>query len=146
MIRPGTVDASLQRVDLTGNNWGIETYDCAYLVVTDSTLSQNGFGIFTQAALGKAALIAIDRSSVSRNFYGVDIGGVGPIYATITGSTIMNNGHGLTAEHGETRLAGTTIAQNLIGIKSVGVVYSQGNNFIFGNATEGPAPTVVGSK
>lgn len=58
-----------------------------------------------------------------------------------------NSGHGLYVGGGlEMRLAGTTIAQNATGIDGSGLVRSQGNNFTFGNTSDGPAPIVVGPK
>lgn len=97
-------------------------------------------------------LITVDRCGVSRNGAGMVTTGTGATYVTyvtFAGSTIANNStYGLRAGTGsEARLAGTTIAQNAIGIDNGGgVVQSQGNNFVVGNTSDGVVPIVVGSK
>jgi len=96
------------------------------------------------------SLVTVDRSRVSENNnHGTLVIGVGgAIDVTITGSVVtQNGGTALFATGNATiRLAGTTVAQNAVGISALNPVESQGNNFIFGNATEGDVPNVVGSK
>lgn len=147
---PDTVTAVLERVDVTGNGEGLRVWDFASVVAAESAFTQNfPSGIHTDANPGAIVIIAIDRCSVSRNGSGAVTTGPGTTYMTFTGSTIANNaGYGLRVGTGsEGRLAGTTIAQNSIGIDNGGgVVQSQGNNFIFGNASDGVVPIFVGSK
>ncbi len=90
------------------------------------------------------------RRVAQRTGFAVGIDNSGSTYATITGSTLAQN-RGRPCRSGSNstaRLAGTTIAQNVDRHSALagGVVESQGNNFIWGNTNNGPAPTVVGSK
>jgi hypothetical protein len=144
--------AVLERVDASSNSLAIHVFGAptggANVVVVDSVITQNFFGVYTSGTGAEVILLTLDRCNVSRSVEsGVDIGNSSATYATITGSTIAQSPIGLQVGPTSTaRLAGSTIAQNLTGIVANGVVESQGNNFIWGNTSNGPAPTVVGSK
>ena len=146
-----TASAVLERIEASGNSAGLYVENFANVVAVDSTFAQNSVGVYTVTGAGTLLLLTVDRCAVSRNVTGFDVGNdSGSTYVTITGSTLaQNRGTALSAgSNSTTRLAGTTIAQNAVGIQPLAgsVVESQGNNFIWGNTSNGPAPSVVGSK
>lgn len=67
---------------------------------------------------------------------------------TIVGSTLANNLDGVYTNSANVRLVGTTITRNATGVDDSqdGFAQSPGNNFIYGNTSDGTAPTVVGAK
>ena len=146
--------AVLERIEASANSIGIQVSGAptgsANVVVVDSAITQNFFGVYTFGSTGELILLTLDRCNVSRSVEtGIDIGNVSSTFTTITASTIAQNPFGLqVGSNSAARLAGSTIAQNTTGIvlTSTGVVESQGNNFIWGNTNNGPTPTVVGSK
>lgn len=151
LLSADTASAVLERIEAIGNTFGLYIDSFADIVVVDSTIAQNIIGVYTLTSASTLVLLTVDRCAVSRNLAGFDVGNdTGTTYVTITGSTLAHNRNWAVSagNNSTTRLAGTTIAQNAVGIQlqAGGVVESQGNNFIWGNTTNGPAPTVVGSK
>lgn len=144
------VNAVLERVDSAGNGEGLVGWDFSNIVAIDSSFTQNfPNGIAADTLFGAILLMACDRCNVSRNEHGMTSSGAGLSYIVFSGSTIANNAQaGLRPGAGtEARIGATTISQNTIGIDNGGgVVQSQGNNFVFGNASDGIAPIFVGSK
>lgn len=157
VITPGAGAAANAVIDgVTANrntHQGLQITDPAIVTVRRSTFAQNaGYGIWALAyTAGQVAEIAIESSSMSNNTdTGVVAGGfAGTAYVTIAGCMVAGNGTGiLTADTGVVRLSGSTITRNATGITyfSTGVAQSQGNNFIYGNTSDGTAPTIVGAK
>jgi hypothetical protein len=115
--------------------------------ITDNT---EGIGVFPTLS-GSATEVLVEGSSITNSsLHGLNVGDPhGTSLATVRDSTLAANFDGIYATNAaNVRLAGTSITRNTTGVNTSlgGFVQSQGNNFIYGNTSDGTVPTVVGSK
>ena len=146
--------ATLDRVDASDNNNGLQVSSAADVVIAHGTFAANHTGVLAVSG-SQNLLLTLEGCELARNSTELRLDGtLGTVYTTIANSNVGHSagvgaGIGLEVRDGATvRLAATTVTQNATGIlvSGTGVVQSQGNNLIFGNTSDGPAPTVVGSK
>lgn len=118
-------------------------------VVRNAVLAHSLLAVNVDGFAGTAQNVTLEGCDISNNGVGVYPSNLPTVQAfvAITHSVIASNETGLSAgTNSVTRLAASTITGNAQGISGSGTVESQGNNFIFGNALNGPAPSIVGSK
>jgi hypothetical protein len=149
-------DVTLNRVHADGNGYSAITFtDTVTAVVRNSVFSRTtADGVQSGAFPGSVGInqhVTLEDCDISGNYFAVDTlnNVTGYTYLAIVRTVISNNNTGLKAgNYTETRLAASTITANAYGIDTAagGIVQSQGNNFIFGNVTDGTVPTVFGSK
>jgi len=149
-------DVTLNRVHADGNGYSAITFlDNVTAVVRNSVFSRTtADGVQVGAfplAVGIYQHVTLEDCDISGNGVAVDTlnNATGYTYVAIVRTVISNNNTGLLAgNYTETRLAASTITANASGISTApgGIVQSQGNNFIFGNVTDGTVPTIFGSK
>jgi hypothetical protein len=145
--------ATIEDVDVNHGADGLFIADNARAIVRRASIVDNsgvGVGVYPQL-LSSSTELLLESSTVSRNAsHGVSVGDPqGSSTATIVGSTLANNLDGVyTTNSANVRLVGTTITRNETGVDDSqgGFAQSQGNNFIYGNTSDGTAPTVVGAK
>lgn len=150
----GTVARALiEDVTVAHTLSGIVAIDNSQVVVRRAAVVDN-FGDGVGAAplsAGSSTELVLDSSIVSNNGgNGVSAGAPGgDATVTIVDSTLANNVDGVFTTNGASvRLVGSTVTRNGTGISYAigGTVQSQGNNFIYGNTSDGTPPTLVGSK
>jgi len=122
LIKPGPyVGASLDRVRLDGNFYGVRAESNANVTIRDSVAAGNSTNGFQAASTGASALINLENSTAVGNGTGVATSG-GAAAVIMSNSAIMSNGQGINTSAG-------------------GNVYSFGNNRIIANGTNGE-PTI----
>jgi hypothetical protein len=126
LIKPGggTVKATLDKVRLINNLFGIRAEGIAAVTVRDSIASGNTRNGFLAASTGSAVQLNVENSAaVNNGTNGVATSGAAAT-VVISNVTIMNNSQGINPDGG-------------------GNILSFGNNMIIGNLTNGiPTGTV----
>jgi hypothetical protein len=123
LIKPGPfVGASLDRVRLDGNFYGVRAEDNANVTIRDSVAAGNNLNGFQAASTGASVLINLENSTAVGNGGGGVATSGAPAGIVMSNSAIMSNGQGINTSGG-------------------GTVYSFGNNKIIANGING-APTV----
>lgn len=142
-----TITKSVSVIAPPGVYAGISVFSGHGITVTTATtdtVKLEGLAINNQGAsgdgirFGGAGTLVVDRLEIT----GFDAGAAIRFEPAATSSLV---GSGLRMRNSSAGLwvDGAAMA---VGINGIGVAESQGNNFIFGNATDAPAPIVVGSK
>jgi hypothetical protein len=122
LVKPAVfVGASIDRVRLDGNFYGVRAENNANVTIRDSIAAGNSTNGFQAASTGAGVLINLENTmAVNNGGAGVATSGAAA-GVSISNSTIMSNAQGINTSAG-------------------GNVYSFGNNKIIGNGTDG-APT-----
>jgi hypothetical protein len=117
----GSVQATLERVRLVGNRFGLRAEDGTHATVRNSEASGNNTNGFV--AVGASAFMSIDGSSASDNTNnGISVSGGGTV--RLSDSVVTGNGTGLNGS----------------------AIVSFGNNRIAGNGFDGAPTSTIGQQ
>jgi hypothetical protein len=119
----GSVMATIDRVRLERNRFGVRVEDAARATVRDSSASNNGTNGFVAFSAGGASTLTLEHSLAADN---------------------TNNGVSALGAAATVRLSNTTVVGNGTGLNAGGgAIVSFGNNQITGNGVDGAPTTTV---